>query len=140
MMCDVHPTYYVLGSEITVSWLSPRLAPESRSFVNNKPVHRSWRSSRGNRSPLLRLLGALPGSAGHTAAAGGRPGQCTLAQLCQEPVGETVSALRCTMLLSASLFRCCPQGTFPGTMRAVPNAFTAGCQDLPTGLLFASVN
>lgn len=131
MMCDVHPTYYVLGSEITVSWLHPRLAPESRSFVNDKPVHRSWGSSRENNSPLLGLPGALPGSAGHTAAAGGRPGQCTLARLCQQPVGETVSALRCTMVLSAFLFRCCPQGTFPGTTELFLTRSLQGVRTFP---------
>lgn len=133
---DVHRTYYAPGSEITVPWLGPRPAPESRTFHEGAT---NLSAGAGDASPET----DQPFSGcGHSSrerwahSCSWRPaGPVHTCPLCQEPAGETVSALRCTELLPASLSRCCPQGTFSeafqGQPRAVLHAFTAGHQTFP---------
>ena len=145
--CDVCHIYYVLGSEITISWLHPGPAPDSRSSVNNECVPRI----RGSLPPKQ----IIPSGAAGTLSRQCREHSCSWGParpvhthlIASETSGrnttrsETHKATR-----SAPLSRCCPWGTFQGPFRtassAVLNAFPAGLPDLPTALLsaFASIN
>lgn len=145
--CDVCHIYYVLGSEITISWLHPGPAPESRSSVNNECVPRI----RGSLPPKQIIPSGAAGTLSrqcreHSCSWGpARPVHTRL--IASETTGrnttrsETHKAAR-----SAPLSRCYPWETFQGPFRtassAVLNAFPAGLPDLPTALLsaFASIN
>lgn len=145
--CDVRHIYYVLDSEITISWFHPRPAPDSRSSVNNECVPRIQGSLPPKQITTSGAAGTLPGECGAHSCSWGLAGPVHTGLIVSETSGrnttcsETHKAAR-----SAPLSRCCPWGAFQGPFRTpsstVLNAFPAGLPDLPTALLsaFASIN
>ena len=144
---DVSHIYYVLDSEITISWFHPRPAPDSRSSVNNKCVPRI----RGSLPPKLITTsgaeGTLPGECGAHSCSWGLGGPVHTGLMVSETSGRTTTCSETHKAArSAPRPRCCPWGTFQGPFRSasstVLNAFPAGLPNLPTALLsaFASIN
>lgn len=134
--CDGHHTYYVLGPEKTVSWLSHRPAPGSRTFHESTTnlSTRAGDGSHANRLPLLGLQAHFQERGAHSCS--WRPdGPAHTCPIVSGTSGRNSVPSEMHKASVSLPLQVLPQGAssgaFQGQPRTVLNALTAGLRPFP---------